>query len=295
LAASEVDRAKNRSVSYQFHAQINAMSSSRSRLESLVGDNFVSSVDEVALDDNWRAVIHADGNGIGRMFGALSELFDSSSGPRSANLHHIEGYREFSLALERATENALVEATAALPDGRVMPILLGGDDVIAQVSAHRALDFARSYLTAFERHSIDPIGVLRKYSRPGSALPERLTSCAGVSIVKSHFPFSSASDLASELLESAKSAKDDGRSSALDVHITYDSTAADLESIRQSRISADGLKLWGGPYRVDATSSPTARSLADLDTALASLGAAGARSQIQQMKEAARSDRDVGN
>lgn len=291
LAASERDRAKNRSVSNQFHAQSIATSSSRSRLESLAGDNFAAAVDDVTGDDSWRAVMHADGNGIGRIFGSLCDLFAQEGDGRQANVHHMEGYREFSLALEYATEQALLEATTSLGDGSVMPILLGGDDIIVQVSAHRAIDFACAYLMAFEKHSEEAVSVLRSYARPGSALPDRLTSSAGVSIVKAGFSFSSASDLAAQLLESAKRAKNEGRTSSVDIHVSYDSTSADLETIRSMRTSSDGLRLWGGPYVIGRPESTVARSISVLQESMAALSQAKARSQIQQMKEAARKDR----
>jgi len=292
LAASELDRTKNSWVSYQLHAHTTATSVSRSRLESLVGDNFASSVDEVADGRNWRAVVHADGNTIGRLFGALSDVVaEDSADPRVANLRHIEAYREFSLALEQATERALLEATASLPDGKAMPILLGGDDVIVQVSANRAIDFTTTYLEAFERHSRGATAVLNRYARPGLDLPEQLTACAGVSIVKAHFPFSAASNLAAELLDSAKTAKDSGRRSAFDIHVSYDSTSADLNSVRSTRTTSDGVKLWGGPYTTDETVSAKSRPVSVLKSMIAALDSTRARSQIQQMKEAARRSR----
>ena len=289
LAASELDRTKNSWVSYQLHAHTTATSSSRSRLESLVGSNFASSVDNVADGKNWRAVFYADGNAIGRLFGALSDMVvDDSLGPRAANLQHLKAYQEFSLALEQATELSLIDAASSLSDGRVMPILLGGDDVIAQVSANRAVDFAVAYLEFFEQHSQKAVSVLKEYARPGVDVPEYLTSSAGIAIVKAHFPFSAASNLAEELLNSAKTAKEDGRRSTFDFHVSYDSTAADLASIRSMRTSLDGVKLWGGPYAIDDRGTSVSRPNSALKLAIDAIDSVHGRSQIQHMKEAAR-------
>src|SRR5207248_5808634 len=70
-----------------------------------------------------------------------------------------------------------------------------------------------------------------------------LTACAGVAIVKPHFPFALAYDLAEELLRSAKSVKhrlspaaQGGPkrmpASALDFHVLYDAGRTRLDTLR---------------------------------------------------------------
>jgi len=290
LAATHHDGVKNRWVSAQFHSQVSATVSSRRRLSgstAVLADN----VDDVVGERSWRAVVHADGNGVGRIFSDLVSLFAPDRlGAREGNLNHIEGYRELSLELERATEEAFAEALTleGLPDGAVMPILLGGDDIIAQVAAAWAVPFTRGYLAAFERTTAAAGAVVARYSRSADAVPPRhFTACAGVAVVKAHFPFGPAADLAEALLDSAKTAKDSGRVSALDFHVSYDSTSSDLDTLRERRTAADGLRLWGGPY-VLAGSTEVGTAVARLDAACGALLVGGSGTQVHAMREAAR-------
>lgn len=290
LAATRLDRSKNRWVSAQFGSQVAASGSSWNRLagsSAILADN----VDEVVGERSWRAVVYADGNGVGRIFSELAARFAPDHlGAREGNLNHIEGYRELSLELERATEDAFTEALtlAGLPEGSVMPILLGGDDIIAQVAAAWAVPFTRGYLEAFERTTAAAGAVVARYSRSTDGeTPRHFTACAGVAVVKAHFPFGSAADLAESLLDSAKTAKDSGRVSAFDFHVSYDSTSSDLDVVRGRRTAADGLRLWGGPY-VLADSTAVGTVVARLDSACDALQTGGNGTQVHAMREAAR-------
>lgn len=293
LAATRFDSTKNRWVSAQFDSQVSATVSSRRRLSgssAILADN----VDDVVGERSWRAVVHADGNGVGRVFSNLADMFAPDQlQARDGNLNHIEGYRELSLALERATEEAFAEALTlpGLPEGAVMPILLGGDDIIAQVAAAWAVPFVRGYLTAFEKATTSARAVIAKYSHTTDpSAPKHFTACAGVAVVKAHYPFGSAADLAESLLDSAKTAKDSGRTSALDFHVSYDSSSADLDVLRGRRTAADGLRLWGGPY-VLADTTDVGTVISRLDSARDALEVGGNGTQVHAMREAARNGR----
>ncbi|MBM4290418.1 MAG: hypothetical protein FJ138_02420 [Deltaproteobacteria bacterium] len=143
---------------------------------------------------SYLAVIHADGNRIGRHLRGLS----------------VDEISVFSQALAKVTLHATWEAcdqylqpeegsTFAL--GR--PIVIGGDDLTAVVRADKAIGFVRAYLEAFERISRDLIcarGLLRDSS------VQTLTACAGVAFVRAGHPFKDALHLAEELCTSAKTA-----------------------------------------------------------------------------------------
>jgi hypothetical protein len=78
-------------------------------------------------------------------------------------------------------------------------------------------------------------------ARSAGDTPARLSACAGVAIVKPHFPFYAAYQLAEELLRSAKQVKrrvvgGQGRPlpcSAFDFHVLYDASGADLKRLRR--------------------------------------------------------------
>jgi hypothetical protein len=157
--------------------------------------------------DRTIAVVHIDGNGMGER---LREL------DRAVNGHadEIRKRRQFSEAIEQATQGAAGQATSdvldthALPAGsgrgRRMPartIVLGGDDLTAIVRGDLAIPFVRTFLQAFEKLSAEKL----KDAFPGvPELTEKMTACAGVVFIGATQPFYLAYDLASELCKHAK-------------------------------------------------------------------------------------------
>lgn len=214
----------------------------------------------------WLAVVHSDGNGLGQIMMQFDRWLDPGD-------DYLATLRAFSVELDAATENAFYSACQRLravgaakePGQRdkrrrlpVVPLLLGGDDLTALVHGHHALPFARAFLEAFEAECAEQPTIARIAREALGA--GRLSAGAGVAIVKTHFPFHSAYDLAESLLRSAKVVKRTVRSkngqhphpcSALDFHVLFDAAYSSLETIRQKRRTAlDGRRLWGGPYVV---------------------------------------------
>jgi hypothetical protein len=213
-----------------------------------------------ALD--WLAVVHADGNGLGEVFLNFQQHLQD----RSDDREYIDKLRRFSIALDTCTENAFRSALEVFPaDAQtgilpVVPIVLGGDDLTVICDGHRGLEFTQKFLQAFEsqtqRQDIQG-GIVPKILQHGSGA-DRLSACAGVAIIKPHFPFSAAYELAETAIEQAKRVKTqlryNGRPlpcSALDFHVLRDASSFDLEAIRE-HLTADGgsTKLYNRPYVV---------------------------------------------
>jgi len=204
--------------------------------------------------ERWLAVIHIDGNGLGTLFGGL--------GQAPLDRDRVEAIRWVSTGLERvavrAFDRALRAAVAAWErehgkdahaDLLVVPLVVGGDDLTVVCEGSLAMAFTVAYLRGFEAVGVDELGELLKAV---GAPP--LTASAGVALIKPHYPFHAAYDLAEQLTESAKLVKHHapGRS-ALDVHLHLDTTDADLDRIRRRRRSRgpEPVALWGGPYVLD--------------------------------------------
>lgn len=223
---------------------------------------------EREIDDlDWLAVLHADGNGIGAVLGGIHESLGL------AEPHHAPEYadalRRFSCELDSCGERALIAGLAALGEiGKrdkkivpLVPLVIGGDDLTVLVEGRSALRFAIEYLRAFERETGNEEGCAPLIAdlarrRFGYA---RLGASAGIAIVKPHFPFSVAYDLAAALADSAKQVKarvvgDDDRPipcTALDFHAHFDSAGGDLDEIRARLRSDDGhALLTAKPYVV---------------------------------------------
>jgi hypothetical protein len=240
----------------------------------------------------WISVVHADGNGIGRIFLQFHSYLSQPSCRR-----YIDSLRQFSIQLEEATEAAVETAVTGTwgKDALIAPLILGGDDLTAVCEGTRAIAFARKYLEAFEAETANPQRtVLHEISANANNGRAGLKACAGVAVVKPHFPFHAAYELAEDLLREAKKAKCHD-CSALDFHILFDSVFSDLERVRD-RLRVDGARLTARPYVVGTIpgNSPWAqqRRIADLDEMVEALTEheedrpAIPRSQIHDIKEA---------
>jgi hypothetical protein len=231
----------------------------------------------------WTAVIHADGNDLGKIF--LN--FDKYSGfdQHKDGRKYLNAYREFSLALDVCTEKATRTALEHLRDFEaqkearkqnkgvedlteeelkklelpVVPIVLGGDDLTVLCDGEYALRFTKDFLMEFEsqtEQSHELVGDIVKQiaSKASTSSKGYLGICAGIAIVKPHFPFHQAYELAESLLRSAKNVKQKittAPSSAMDFHILYDSAYSDLDLIREKlRVDGEKTHLYAKPYVV---------------------------------------------
>lgn len=266
---------------YAASASVLAKSSVRRAARERMRNVFSGQPDIVPQDsdalqnDGWIAVIHADGNGIGQLFTSFAERalrIDRESGDRATGLtldRHKELLAAFTYGLDLATETALDTATRdALrgqreTSGTILPVVFGGDDVTVVCHAGFALELARRFVLAFKEQTARQTSVMAIAGEP-------LTSSAGIAYVKPHHPFSAAYALAEELTASAKTARHlaGGEVSAVDFHVAFESTLAELTTLRR-RAAAGGLPRHGGPYTVttedDAVLGP--RDVAQLDRA----------------------------
>lgn len=234
--------------------RLDAAADARARLQetfppAAVGDGYAypQELDDLGRTEgefSYIAVVHADGNGMG------SRLLEVGNGQDDAE--YIVAVRNFSAALDAATRTALKATLACIvPDGdRIvwrqngeewddlplgwdpdsgetllpfLPLVYGGDDVTLVCDGRLGLALAVKYLQEFERATAGlPDG-------RGSA-----TACAGIAIVKSHYPFARAYALAESLCRSAKNhrATSDLAGSCLDWHFAPSDLSGSLEEIR---------------------------------------------------------------
>jgi hypothetical protein len=259
---------------------------------------FADNVDEIAKqleeETDWLAVIHADGNGLGQIFlefgvHADCQAPDNTGSYAGANRKYVTKLREFSIALDLCTERAfmkvlkdrivnegwLVENKKGKFRLPVLPIVLGGDDLTVVCDGRAALPLTQDFLREFEKETarkIDPAGEDHPLYETLQSVAvralgaARLSSCAGVAVVKPHYPFSGAYDLAEDLIQSAKGIKkiinspescDPWPASAIDFHIHYDTSGNDIERIRERLTWREPdetrkveTRLYGRPYVV---------------------------------------------
>ncbi|NET88359.1 MAG: hypothetical protein F6K45_09730 [Kamptonema sp. SIO1D9] len=195
------------------------------------------------------AVVHADGNSMGDRFKQQGET-------ASTNREYIIKMRELSWSVNKIGKEALrtvvktlvnsihrnskgafikwldsknqsigqIELNKNPKNGKLYlpfrPLVYGGDDVTFICDGRLGLTLATLFLKEFEKTAADG---------------EKLTACAGISIVKSHYPFARAYELSESLCGSAKKMvrEGGGEFSALDWHIAASGLIGSLSDIRK--------------------------------------------------------------
>jgi hypothetical protein len=202
-----------------------------------------------AGENSFIAVVHADGNGIGKRVLKLAGQFATPDQNRA----YVEQMREFSRRMNACSGRAL-EATlqklverlvrADLPSGRdryeqivhlnkhgdelatvtlkqvnhsdfpnvpqdyflpFRPIVFGGDDLTFVCDGRLGISLTVEYLNQFEQSARDPKEGLLDWDEGAKQFVVRgATTAAGIAIVKTHYPFARAYNLAEDLCNSAK-------------------------------------------------------------------------------------------
>jgi hypothetical protein len=260
---------------------------------------------------SYLAVIHTDGNRMGERIRKLGEQYARSD----QNEEYKQALRNFSKSVQdaadlalRTTVNDLLDAVVTektekgerrsigkVPirqrqsDGRWLlpfrPIVFGGDDVTFVCEGRLGLAVAVKYLQLFSRQILSD----REYAY-----------CrAGVAVVKSHYPFSRAYDLAEALCASAKSyikdAAPDRRLTALDWHFAVSGLVLPLKEVRQREYSVPAGDLLMRPLRLDPPDGDW-RSWQTFTAMLDGFSRdpwAGRRSKIKALRDALRGGREA--
>ena len=200
-----------------------------------LADN-INVLDRHFKETSWIAVIHADGNGLGQIF-----LDFQNNAKATSRQDYINKYRKFSLGLDECTINAAASALKNFQDvyrtnlkGKdsielpAIPLVLGGDDLTLICDGQYAIKFTKNFLNKFVEET-------KTNQKINDVFPSTISLgiCAGIAIIKPHYPFHQAYHLAEQLLQSAKKTKNISTSlSALDYHVLYDSSSFDLDEIR---------------------------------------------------------------
>lgn len=162
------------------------------------------------LENHKISIIHADGNGLGIILRDLSAALETLKGASPAEL-----FLEFSLGLSAATTAAVKTTVTDTLEPHISedvfparPLVLGGDDLTIIVRDDLALDFAKHFLLHFEAETKEFLCAFKdKLTRQGantSELPNSMTACAGIAVLKPGQPFQKGYELAESLCNSAK-------------------------------------------------------------------------------------------
>lgn len=205
---------------------------------SLKDDQVAYDIEKITDKNDWIAIIHADGNGLGQI---VQEIGTKQ-----------EQFKAFSESLDKATKAAAVAAYNKVKDQFVenqfipiRPIVLGGDDFTVICRADLALDYVTEFIKQFEEKTKF---VAEHKDRLGF---DHLTACAGIAYIKSSFPFYYGYALAEALCSRAKKdLKEDGLpKSCLMFHKVRDSFTEDWDAIVKRELEPKkGISFEFSPY-----------------------------------------------
>lgn len=219
---------------------------------------FPFDIKELASKSNYIAIIHADGNNLGK---AIRDLNENSDNLESSKKDSTKLNKDFSQAIEEATLAAA--RTAVLKTFRIKPeelggeksviipmrpVILGGDDFTVICNAEYAFELTRIFLAEFEIESKSAFE-----ARGLNNLPS-LTACAGIAYIKTNYPFHYGAKLAEDLCafskNIAKQNNSDSVPACLTFHRVQSSFVGEYKELIKQELTAPATRLsfCGGPY-----------------------------------------------
>ncbi len=215
-------------------------------------------------NDGKIALVHMDGNDLGRLFiGKLEDQDKDKNKDLSANLKEMS---ELSSCVEESNKAAMTaafkavlsylypnkDAKPALQDSKIVydvpirPIVLGGDDVTVLIRSDLALLFVMVYTKEFEAQT--------KEKNKGN----KLSLGASIVVANQSYPFSKGFELAEGLLDNAKTLTNKGydgyekRPSSIDYQVITNDVEWDVEDIKEHLYtSKDGSLLSAKPFFIE--------------------------------------------
>lgn len=208
---------------------------------------------------NFIAVVHIDGNGMGKRVNDFQETYGDAGkdwepfakeiGKFSKSLDNDfkQAYREMTEEVANKIEDGTL-SSLNLKDKNfpIRRIISSGDDICYVADGRIGIESARIFIEKLN-------GKINEADKRG------YSACAGVAIVHAKYPFYRAYELAEELCSNAKafgaglSNEDNGACiSSIDWHIEFGELGDDLSSIRSLYVNEEGKYLNMRPYIISA-------------------------------------------
>ena len=195
----------------------------------------IKDISKLSNDKNKVAVIHSDGNGLGKLIPKLKSKISS-----------------FSTKLDEATKQAFKDAAKGY-ESKIREAILGGDDLTLICDADIALDFIEKYLKNFEENT-SKIEELKEIKELKDEKITKLTACAGIAFCNDKYPFHYAVSLAEELCSEAKD-KSKRKKSCIIFHNIQSSNFQSWEKLEEDELTAyhkdKTIKFSFAPYYLD--------------------------------------------
>lgn len=209
---------------------------------------FPSELDKLGQEEteNYIAVVHIDGNNMGKKFADLTTLSAYKKKSQEIRSATIRAFAELVLSIGKGefpfpAKRKDADEQRDLP---VRPLILGGDDMTFVCAAKVAFDFTEFIMKSLMEKGVD--------------------TCAGLAILPTAYPFFRGYEIAEQLCDSAKgrmrklaNEREGLREEAscwLDFLRLHGEQAPTLAQIREQEYRAALGSLHFGPYRIDGES-----------------------------------------
>lgn len=250
------DESESRYVSLVAHSKLKAGDMARKEIEKryaeVLQDKYgindqISELGQT-VGESHIAIVHIDGNSLGQRFKecktlsekrqlslAVNEAMEKSLGKL---MEYIIQNREFFEDSENGFSVHQRETRVLLS---IMPIVAEGDDVTFVTDARLGLHLAEKFMGYF--------------AEEGNNKHQKFSSCAGVAIIGTKYPFYRGYVLAEELCGNAKKhARKYEGSSWIDFYVAYGGVSGSLEEIRRKHYQCAAGTMNFGPYLIDGIS-----------------------------------------
>ncbi|MGV8122533.1 MAG: hypothetical protein AB2L14_22475 [Candidatus Xenobiia bacterium LiM19] len=190
------------------------------------------------------AVVHIDGNGMGKRFQKLNDL---------------PSLRRLSISVHKATHRAFETLLTALGESLpqlinneeinivkenglnkfpLRPIILGGDDITFVTDGRLGVYCADIFIREFEKQTVSD--------------EQPLSACGGIAVIGTKFPFHRGYELSESLCRNAKKTRkrENDIGSWIDFHLAYGGFSGSLESIRNTHYKSIRGSLLMRPYKI---------------------------------------------
>lgn len=228
-------------------------------------------INDITGKNDWIAIIHADGNGLGKVVqkvGKNKDIFSRFS-------------RELDAATKEAAQLAYRSIESKFTDRKIIPIrpvVLSGDDLTVIIRGDLAIAYTDAFIKAFEEKTQEHLGGILRQESVFADGEDSLTACAGIAFIKSSYPFYYGYQLAEELCGYAKKdtkaihGADSNHlpPSCLLFHKIQDSFIISYEDIIKRELTAsEDLSFKAGPYYIyPQNEKNTVNDLIDASTLL---------------------------
>lgn len=206
------------------------------------------------IEASYIAIVHIDGNGMGSIFSKVNSLNELRKKSVAVSSKAVQAMKALIVHIIDLIENKTIDGLREHKIGDkiilpIRPILVGGDDITfiaeGRIGIYLAEKFIQFFFDDEQRKSSDENRLMDG-------------ACAGVAIVKTHFPFSKGVQLAEELCSEAKKSSRESSGSKCFISYYYSATtfSGELSILRNKTHKVVMGNVYYGPYSLFDDNDP---------------------------------------